>query len=1162
MEFKLLLLNNYHHIISNLNNFIKKYYTNILIKGILLFLSLGALFFILFLGVEYFLWLGEVGRFSLLFLIIIAETFLLFKFIISPLFFLFKIKKGIDDKFASLLIGNHFPEISDKLFNLLDLSDSNEKSELLIASIEQRASTLVSFNFSNAINFNESLSKTKYLILPIIVVLVIWSTGNFNSFFKSYTRVVNYNLAYEQPAPFTFELLSSDLNVYKNKSFTISLGVTGKIKPELIYIVIDGQNYLMQENNGIYEYQINAISNSIIFNFEANNYSSKSYSLNVIQTPSIIDFGLVLDYPNYTSKISDTLKSVGNATILEGTKVTWNVNSEYTDKISFKTFDTILDFNSKSNSSSFFFSKRIYNNLDYNLSTSNKDVKDFENLSYSFKVIKDEFPKISVEQLKDSLVSNEIYFSGIVSDDYGIKNVQLVYYETNNPDYIQTINLIQPNSRLDKFYYTFPSGLNLEQSKSYSFYFEVSDNDGVNGSKRTKSQTFSTSLLSDNQLKNNDLDNQQSIISNLDKSISKIKNQSESLQKITNEQKEKSSLSFNDKQKINNFLDKQELQESQMQKFSKQLKENLSKSNEDDKLNKLLQERLERQELEAKKNKKLLDELKNIADKIDKEELTQKLENLAKSQKNGQRNLEQLLELTKRYYVTEMASQLAKDLEELAKKQELLSKDNLFDNDSKTKQEQLNKSFDDLSNKLDDLNNENKALKKPLDIDVNKEESNDIKVDQKAALDQLNKSKSNADSNNDNNKQNSELQNAKMKQKSASQKMESLSKKLEQSSSGSSNSSVAEDAEVLRQILDNLIVFTFKQEALIDNLSKEEGVFENQTLSIIKQQELKNLFEHIDDSLFSLSLRVPEISENINEQITDIYYNIDKAVEDISDSRLYQGVSYQKYVLTSGNNLSDLLANILDNMQESMKSGKGSGDGENFQLPDIIKGQGQLNDKLSKSGQGKKPSSGKDGENGESGKNGSKGKDGTSEGKSNSDGGNKNDGESGNNSVNGKSNNGSNSSNGPNGNGNSNLSEEALKEIYEIYKEQELLKNNLEKQLQDMLNDSEKKLGEKLIKQMTEFQDNLLENGITQSTIEKATIINYELLKLEGASMKQGRKQERESNSNKAIFNNPILSKPLIFDNKNNEIEILNRQVLPLQQNYQNKIKEYFKSND
>ena len=228
------------------------------------------------------------------------------------------------------------------------------------------------------------------------------------------------------------------------------------------------------------------------------------------------------------------------------------------------------------------------------------------------------------------------------------------------------------------------------------------------------------------------------------------------------------------------------------------------------------------------------DILKNIADKIDKEELTQKLENLAKSQKNGQRNLEQLLELTKRYYVTEMASQLAKDLEELAKKQELLSKDNLFDNDSKTKQEQLNKSFDDLSNKLDDLNNENKALKKPLDIDVNKEESNDIKVDQKAALDQLNKSKSNADSNNDNNKQNSELQNAKMKQKSASQKMESLSKKLEQSSSGSSNSSVAEDAEVLRQILDNLIVFTFKQEALIDNLSKEEGVFENQTLSIIK----------------------------------------------------------------------------------------------------------------------------------------------------------------------------------------------------------------------------------------------------------------------------------------------------------------------------------------
>ena len=1130
-----------------------------------MFLSFGAFFFILFLGVEYFLWLNTKGRLLLLFICIIVEGFLLFKYILTPLFFLLKIKKGIDDKFASLLIGNHFPEISDKLYNLLDLSKSNHKSELLIASIEQRSSNLVSFDFSRAINFKESISKTKYLLIPFILIFVIWITGNFSSFFNSYTRVVNYDLAYEQPAPFAFKLLSTDLSIYKNNSFTFLLGIDGKIKPEFVYIVIDGQNYLMQENNGVYEYKINSASSSFNFNFQANNYNSKTHRLNVIETPSIVNFGLVLEYPLYTNKAPETLKSVGNATVLEGTTVKWKVNSLYTDKVSFRTFDTTLNFTNTSNS--FLFSKRIYNDLEYSISTSNSDVENFENLSYSLKVIKDEFPKISVEQLKDSLVSNEIYFSGVVSDDYGIKKVQLFYFEDTNSDSKQTITLLQPNTRLDKFYYTFPSGLQLQKEKAYSFYFQVSDNDGVNGSKVTKSQIFSSTLLSDNQLKNKELDNQQSIISNLDKSIDKIKNQSESLQKITDEQKEKSSLSFNDKQKINSFLNKQELQENQMQKFSKQLRDNLSKSNEDDKLNKLLQERLQRQELEAKKNKQLLDELKNIADKIDKEELTQKLENLAKNQKNGQRNLEQLLELTKRYYVTEKASQLAKDLDELAKKQEMLSKSNRIDSVARNEQKQLNLSFDNISNKLDELLKDNKDLKKPLAIDAKKEDTDNIKSDQKAALSELNNQKSNVDSETKITNEKTISEKVNKKQKSASQKMDALSKKLKQSSSGASSSSVTEDADVLRQILDNLIVFTFKQEALIDNLTKEEGVFTNQAFSILQQQELKNLFEHIDDSLFALSLRVPEISENINEQITDIYYNIDKAIDDISDSRLYQGVSYQKYVLTSGNILSDLLATILDNMQESMKSGKGTGGGEDFQLPDIIKGQGQLNDKLSKSGQGKMSSSGKGGENGESGKNGSNGKNGDADksGKSSGESGNEGvDGSSGQGQNGNKFNsrNSSNSSKESNGNGNSNLSEEALKEIYEIYKEQEFLKNKLENQLQDLLNDSDRNLGEKLLKQMTDFQNNLLERGITQSTIEKASIINYELLKLEGASMKQGRKQERESSSNKNNFNNPIVTKPSIFDNKNNEIEILNRQVLPLQQNYQNKIKEYFKNND
>ena len=888
--------------------------------------------------------------------------------------------------------------------------------------------------------------------------------------------------------------------------------------------------------------------------------------MKVLETPSILDFNLHLEYPKYIRRAPEDLRSVGNAIIPDGTKVTWKLNTLNTDKIELKTKDTVYDFGKEGDT--YALSKIIRKNLDYGISTSNANIMNYENISYSFRVIKDVYPSIMVTQIIDSLNPNKLYFNGDISDDYGLNKVSIIYYPTNEPQHIKKVTLLSSSSVVDQFYYTYPSGLVLEENVDYSFYFDVSDNDGVNGSKHTKSQVFSQQLLSSNQLTNRELQNQQSILTNLNKSMDGLKKQSNALKDISEEQKEKSSLNFNDKKKVNNFLDKQELQEVQMQKFSKQLKENLNRLNKDDELNRLLRERLERQEKQAAKNQKLLEELQKVADKINKDELTKKLDQIANNQKNSQRNLEQLLELTKRYYITEKASQLAKDLDHLSEKQELLSKQKLLTNEAQKNQSDLNTKFNEIGKELDELVKDNQELKKPIKIEVDESLSESIKSNQKEALEELTKQLDIKQSPEAGDSQ-SESNRASKKQKLAADQIKELSSKLEQSSSSSSNSSVAEDAEVLRQILDNLIIFTFKQEQLMNDVSAEEGTFTNQSQAILKQQELKRLFEHIDDSLFSLSLRVPEISEEINKEIMEVYCNTDKAIAVISDVNLYQGVSYQKYTLTSGNTLSDLLASVLDNMQESMKPGKGNGSDKDFQLPDIIKSQGEIKDKMGKQGkgaedgnEGEKEKNGEKGNEGASGKNGENGENGNQpegkkgQGHQEADG-NKNRDGNGQGESSGEDNKGS-------GVGSSagSISEAELKEIYEIYKQQEKLKQSLEEQLQNMLNNSDRQLGQKLIQQMADFQNDLLENGITKGTFDKATILEYELLKLEGAAMKQGKKKERESNTNNNLFTNPILTKPAVLDIYKNEKEILNRQALPLRQNFQSKIKDYFKNND
>ena len=159
-------------IYQKLELFIKKFYTNELIRGMIFFVGLGLLYFLFTLFVEYFLWLKPIGRTLLFWTFIGVELFLLFRFILFPIFKLFNLQKGINYKDASAIIGSHFAEVSDKLTNFLQLSDSDleqNKSELLVASIEQKASSLQPIPFGNAINFS---SNRKYLPLAIVPILL------------------------------------------------------------------------------------------------------------------------------------------------------------------------------------------------------------------------------------------------------------------------------------------------------------------------------------------------------------------------------------------------------------------------------------------------------------------------------------------------------------------------------------------------------------------------------------------------------------------------------------------------------------------------------------------------------------------------------------------------------------------------------------------------------------------------------------------------------------------------------------------------------------------------------------------------------------------------------------------------------------------------------
>ena len=233
--------------------------------------------------------------------------------------------------------------------------------------------------------------------------------------------------------------------------------------------------------------------------------------------------------------------------------------------------------------------------------------------------------------------------------------------------------------------------------------------------------------------------------------------------------------------------------------------------------------------------------------------------------------------------------------------------------------------------------------------------------------------------------------------------------------------------------------------------------------------------------------------------------------------------------------------------------GQGSGQGKGFQLPDIIKKQESLSEEMQKgmgtkegeNGEGSEGESGGEG-NGEKGENGRNGKKGEGNGEGGGDGDGDGDGNGG-------------SGNGEGENNGQGDSEDMNGLLYEIYKQQQQLRQ----QLQDKLSkEGLRGNGGDILRKMEQVEQQLLDKGFNERTLEQMLNLKYELLKLEEADFEQGQESRRESQTNRNIYSNDLRLSPEDVKKYFNSTEILNREALPMSPEYKQKVQSYFKRTD
>lgn len=1090
-------------ILKKLELFMKRFYTNKLLKGLILFVSTALLYFLAVTALEYFIWMGSTGRALLFWLFILTLLGLSIWFLVIPALGIFNIKRGLTPFEAAKIIGKHFPEVKDKLLNLLQLTELNSTDELVVAGIQQKAQQLSPIPFNTAVNFKTNLPYLKYIVPSILIILAVFFTGK-TDFFDGYTRVIRYQTAFTPPAPFSYVLNSGPLQVVENSDYPLQVQTVGNVLPEQIEMVLNNRRIALKKS-GTQEfvYTFKNVTEDQFFYFTYGNFRSPDYRLQVLRKPAILKSDIFLDYPAYTLKQDETFSGSGNVTVPQGTKVEWRITTRNTQKVHYADTDSVYDF--KKNESNFFFSKTFIRSETYRISSSNDQLHDFEKLQYRVEVIPDLAPLISVRQFVDSLNPDQLYFAGNVSDDYGIKSLKIKYHPEGNPSVKNEIKLKVNQGQVGTFNVVFPDSLSLSPGLTYALFFEVTDNDAVNGAKSTQSETFYYRKQTLLQREENLLKQQDKLLNKISDNATRADKIQEQLEQLNQKQKTKSTLNWNEKQDIKQLLERQKQQEQMMQSFSNDLLKTLSQStNKDDKFNEQLEKRLEENTQEAEQNQSLLDELSKIADKLTDEELTNKLDELSKQSKSRKKSLQQLLELTKSYYVRQKLTQLAQKADQLSTQQEEVS-DSEVSKDTQEAQEELNEQFNQLQNELDQLDKDNESLRKPINYQRDKILEKEIQKEQQTAEDQLNKS---LDATEEKSAQQSD-QKRKSAQKKAAQKLKQMSSRMQQNMAAAMGEQLQEDIEVLRQILENLITYSVEQENLMTQTEKLSDKARSFSQIVKNQYFLKENFSHIDDSLFSLSLRRPEFSETINKEIENIYQFTEQSLNELSEYQLYKATSSQQYTLSSANVLADFLSNILSNMQEQMSmSGQQGGNQNSPQLPDIIKMQQGLQQQMS--GQMQQQDQ---------------------KGKSQQEG--KQPGE-----LNEKT----------------RQSETDYGGLLEVLKQQQEINNALKDIIQkEGLSDEAKSI----LSQAEQLEEDLLMQGYNAEVLEKMKRFQHELLKLETAVNEQGQDQNRKSRTNLKNYSQPPIELPQLKEYLN-QIEILNRQPLPLRPEIQKKVKQYF----
>ena len=1121
-------------LIQKLDEFIRAYYLNQLVNGALRSLAVLVCAGIGFALLESVGRFGIAGRTVLFWTLLAGSSILLVVWLVVPLLKWARIGKGLSYEDASDLIGQHFPEISDRLLNVLQLQQQlgaggqSTDTSLLEASIEERTTALQPVAFKRAIDWEKSKGLLRYAI-PVLVIasgLWVWSPGLVK---EPAGRILAHRQDFIPPPPFSF-VLESDLRVPAMQPFTLTATTSGEIVPDLVMVEVGESRYRMERVGNTFQHTFPLVREDIPFRLTGGGVVSSNYRLIALPVPTLVGLEITTTPPKYTGLPSETLVDVGNLRVPEGTTIEWAVRSKDTDSLRIEAPgqpSPVL----KGAAGVFTSSLQATESGPYWLVPTNQAVGALDSLRYYLQVLADQPPRITASERIDSTAQSIRYFNGEVSDDYGFNRLTFAYqwlevgerpeelFVAENPTLNATtrIPMDSPEGRSDRFFFEWSlQELGIVQGDVLEYWFEVWDNDRIHGPKMARStpRTFAPpsemDIREERDQANADIEEQ---MQQARESAAELR---EEMEELRRQLAEDSELDWKDERAMEELMKKQEELRENLEQLQQQNNEKDERANEfSPEEERILEKQEQLQELMEQvmsdELKAMYEEMQRLMDEMDPEALEQiqeQLENMQVDQESLEKELDRALEQFKQLEYEVKMEEAVEDLKELAEKQDELAEQTRNEespSDSlKAEQDSLNQAFEEIQERLDQLEKDNQELENPNATMDRAEERESIEQKMNESSDQLEQDKN---------------KKASQQQQQAADEMQQMAEQMESMMQQQSEESLEVDMDALRALLENIIDLSFDEEGLMQALRTTSDNDPAYVMHGQTQRRLKDDARMVEDSLFELSLRIPQLAPAVNREIGLINHHMEQALGGFGDRETDLITSNQQYVMTSFNNLALMLDDALQQMQQDMaqkQPGSGNcenpgGNGKPKPAPsagDIKKMQQSLGERLQKMKEmmGEGANAGRDGR----------------------------------------------------------QQRQLSKELAQMAAQQAALRQMAEQKAQDLNADGSGDGTElsDIAKEMEEIERDLVNKDVTIETLERQQELLVRLLEAEKAELTRGEDDKRKStsgNQNLATAPAPLLE---YLDQKAREAEWLRTIPLELQDYYRDRVNDYFNNLD